>query len=521
MKRPDMITQLEAQEDQPWDVVVIGGGASGLGAALEAASRGFKTLLLELGDFAQGTSSRSTKLIHGGVRYLAQGDIMLVYEALHERGLLMQNAPHLVKNQAFIIPNYDWWGGPYYTIGLKVYDMMAGKLGLGPSEGISREETIKALPNIKRDGLRGGVVYYDGQFDDARLAIHLAHTIADQGGIVINYMKVSGVLKGADERITGITATDLETGKDYKVYSRAVINATGVFVDDVLKMDNVHAEKTTVSSQGVHLVLDKVFLPGDAAVLIPKTDDGRVLFAVPWYNKVLVGTTDTLVNHPSIEPRALEEEVEFILATAGKYLTRAPLRSDVRSVFAGLRPLVAPKTEGKSTKEISRGHKISVSLSGLLTMTGGKWTTYRKMGQDVMDKATIVADLEDRASVTQHLPLHASISGVELSDPLRHYGTDMAAVRRIAGEEINMGELLHPDLQFIKAEVIWAVREEMARTIADVLARRVRALFLDAKASMEVAGEVGRLMAKELGWDQEKLALEIQKYQNLVKGYML
>lgn len=520
MKRELMLTALEEHLNKTWDVVVVGGGASGLGAALEAASRGFKTLLLEQADFAKGTSSRSTKLIHGGVRYLAQGDIALVYEALHERGLLRQNARHLVSNQAFVIPNYDWWEGAFYTVGLKVYDMMAGKLGLSPSEGLSREETMKAIPNIKAAGLRGGVMYYDGQFDDSRLAINLAQTIADQKGTVLNYMKVSGLIKNDDGLVRGVHATDQETSKQYNIKAKVVINATGVFVDTILQMDDKEAKKTIVPSQGVHLVLDGKFLSGDSAVLIPKTDDGRVLFAVPWYNKVVLGTTDTLVKNPTLEPSALEEEVEFILETAKRYLTKAPSRKDVLSVFAGLRPLAAPEDDMK-TKEISRGHKIVVSLSGMLTMTGGKWTTYRKMGEDSIDQAIIVAGLEEADSVTKHLSIHGSAEGLDENDKLKFYGSDAAAVRALIKENSTLSEKLHPNLKFIKAEVVWAVREEMARTIEDVLARRVRALFLDAKASMEMSEEVARLMAKDLGWNEARIAEELGVYHSLAKGYLL
>ena len=521
MKRELMLKELEDHLNKTWDVVVVGGGASGLGAALEAASRGFKTLLLEQADFAKGTSSRSTKLIHGGVRYLAQGDIALVYEALHERGLLRQNAPHLVGNQAFIIPNYEWWEGAFYTVGLKVYDMMAGKLGLSPSEGLSRKQTIAAIPNIEEKDLRGGVKYYDGQFDDSRLAINLAQTIADQSGTILNYMKVTGLIKNKEGLVRGVHVIDQETGEEYKTKAKVVINATGVFVDTLLKMDDTEAKKTIVPSQGVHLVIDGKFLSGDSAILIPKTDDGRVLFAVPWYDKVVLGTTDTLVKNPSLEPRALEEEIEFILITAKKYLTKAPTRKDVLSVFAGLRPLAAPEGNEKKTKEISRGHKIVVSLSGMLTMTGGKWTTYRKMGEDVIDQAIIVAGLKDVPSITKNLSIHGSKERQDQNDELRFYGSDAVAIRKLVNANSSLGEKLHTRLKFIGAEVVWAVREEMARTIEDVMARRVRALFLDAKASMEMAEEVARLMAEELGWDEARTANEVEAYHTLAAGYLL
>lgn len=521
MKREVMIKQLEEHQGQTWDVLVIGGGASGLGAALESASRGYKTLLLEQSDFAKGTSSRSTKLIHGGVRYLAQGDIGMVYEALHERGLLMKNAPHLVSNQTFVIPNYDWWEMPYYTLGLKVYDMMAGKLGLGPSVSISKEETLKAIPNIKDKGLRGGVIYQDGQFDDSRLAVNLAQTIADFDGTVLNYVKVSGLLKTKEGRVNGVVAIDQESEKEYKIQSKAVINATGIFVDDILKMDDAKSQKTVVPSQGVHLVLEKEFLPGEAAILIPKTDDGRVLFAVPWCGKVVVGTTDTLIKKSSLEPRALKKEVDFILKTAGTYLTRVPSRSDVLSVFAGLRPLVAPKADGKKTKEISRGHKIIVSLSSLITMTGGKWTTYRKMGEDTIDQAIIVAGLDERISSTKFMPIHGHTENPSKEDALSFYGSDRENIHKLVQNDPRLGEKLHPKLRFIKAEVVWAVREEMARNIEDVLARRVRALFLNAQASIEMSETVSRLMADELGWDESRITKEVDKYLALAQGYIL
>lgn len=518
MRREEMVKAIEKTEE--WDVVVIGGGASGLGAALDSVSRGYKTLLLERDDFAKGTSSRSTKLIHGGVRYLAQGDIALVFEALHERGLLMQNAPHLVSNQTFVIPNYDWWGGPYYGIGLKVYDMMAGKLGLGASENISKKKTLEAIPTVKQEGLRGGVVYKDGQFDDARLAIQLARTIVDRGGTVTNYMGVEGLLKNEDGRIVGVETLDRESGKRYEIKAKAVINATGVFVDSILKMDDAEAKKTIVPSQGIHLVLNKEFLPGDCAVLIPKTDDGRVLFAVPWYGKVVLGTTDTLIEKPAAEPEALRKEVKFILKTAGQYLTRKPKRKDIKSIFVGLRPLAAPKSEGKNTKEISRGHKIVVSLSGLVTMTGGKWTTYRKMGQDAVDQALIVGGLEESASATRNLRIHGYEEKAADDDRLAAYGTDRHELHKLIADNRDFGDPLHPELPYTKAEVVWAIRHEMARTVEDVLARRTRALFLDARTSIQMAPMVAELMGEELNWKEDKVKDEVSGFIDLAKKYL-
>jgi glycerol-3-phosphate dehydrogenase len=450
---------------------------------------------------------------------LAQGDVSLVLEALHERGLLRKNAPHLVKNLAFVIPNYEWWSGPFYAVGMKVYDMMAGKLGLGPSEMISKEETIEAIPNIRTNGLRGGVIYYDGQFDDSRLAINLAQTFSRNNGTIANYFRVTGLLKDND-LISGVTATDLETGTEYHLKSKAVVNATGVFVDVIRRMDEPDYKSNLRPSQGVHLVLAKEFLKGNSAIMIPKTDDDRVLFAVPWHQRVIVGTTDTPIEHPELEPKALEEEIEFILNTAGRYLTRAPKRADVLSVFAGLRPLVS-SGEAEDTKDVSRNHQITVSLSGLVTVGGGKWTTYRKMGEDTVDKVALVAGLEERPCITKNMPIHGYSQNVHAKGHLQVYGSDRAGILQMMEDNPSLKNKLHPDLEFLEVEVVWAVKEEMARTVEDVLARRIRALFLDARASLEMAPRVAELMALELGKDEEWMDWQLAEYQAVASNYIL
>jgi glycerol-3-phosphate dehydrogenase len=503
-----------------WDVVVIGGGATGLGTAVDAASRGFRTLLLEKYDFSKGTSSRSTKLAHGGVRYLAQGDVSLVLEALKERGLMMQNAPHLVQNQKFVIPNYRWWGGPFYTIGLKMYDMMAGKLGLGPSEHISKEEVTEYIPNLQEEDLRGGVIYHDGKFDDSRLAISLAQTIFDHGGYAVNYCGVTGFTKDADGLVTGVKCMDSKTGNSHVIKTKAVVNATGVFVDSILKMDDPKGKKMVVPSQGIHIVLSREFLKGDYSIMIPRTSDGRVLFAIPWHGKVVVGTTDTLIEEPTIEPRALEEEITFILNTAANYLCKSPKRSDVLSVFAGLRPLAAPEDD-METKEISRSHKIVISLSGLITIIGGKWTTYRQMGEDCVNKAILLAGLPERPCITASLPIHGYRKNVDFSDHLYVYGSDENKIQVIISKNPELKEQIHPDLPYIKAEIVWATQNEMAQTVEDFLARRTRALLLNALVSMKMAKTVAEIMANELGKDVKWVNNQIKTFTELAKGYLL
>lgn len=524
MKRDSLLAQLKQNLDKQWDIVVIGGGATGLGVAVDSATRGYETVLFEQSDFAKGTSSRSTKLVHGGVRYLAQGDISLVLEALHERGLLRQNAPHLVKNQAFIIPNYDWWEGPFYNIGIKVYDMMAGRLGLGPSEKISREETLKAIPNLDENHLNGGVIYYDGQFDDSRLAINLAQTAVENEAVVLNYMTVKGLLKDRHDLVCGVEVKDTESGEEFQVRSRVVINATGVFVDSILSMDDVNAGVLVRPSQGIHFVLDKSFLQGDSAIMIPKTSDGRVLFAVPWHGKVVVGTTDTPLEPENIclEPRALEEEINFILSTAAQYLKKDPQKKDVLSVFAGLRPLAAQQdNQSQSTKEISRSHRLMVSLSGLITITGGKWTTYRKMAQDTINKAWMVGGLPERKCVTKTMPIHGYVKNIRFDSPGYFYGSDLNAINEMIHTEPELGQLLHLDYEYTRAQVVWAVRHEMARTVEDFLSRRIRMLLLDARASMAMAPEVADIMARELKQDSKWIQTQVKNFQTLVNGYIL
>ncbi len=521
MKRSQTINFIAAHPAWEWDIIIIGGGATGLGAGVDAASRGYRTLVLEQHDFAKGTSSRSTKLVHGGVRYLAQGDISLVLEALQERGLMMQNVPHLVKNQKFLIPNYDWWDGPFYTVGLKVYDMMAGKLGLGPSVHIDKETTMKNIPNLQEEDLRGGVIYHDGQFDDARLAINLAQTITDNQGYVLNYAKVTGLLKDDAGMVSGVSMVDQETGKQYNLSARVVVNATGVFVDDITKMDNPDSKPLVVPSQGVHIVLDKSFLRSDYAIMIPKTTDGRVLFAVPWHGKVVVGTTDTEVEKPSLEPRALAEEIDFILTNAAKYLAKAPAKADIKSVFAGLRPLAAPQNHDEETKEISRNHQLLVSNSGLITIIGGKWTTYRQMGEDIVNKAMLLGGLAEHECVTRHMPVHGYVKNVDRSNHLYVYGADIPKLNTLCSVNPEWDELLDPRLPYKKVEVVWGVREEMARTVEDILARRTRALLLDAVASIAMAPVVAAIMAAELGHDEAWIEQQITDYTTLANEYLV
>ena len=519
MDRNTMIAQLK-NLPEIIDFVVIGGGATGIGVALDAATRGYSVALFEQADFTKGTSSRSTKLVHGGVRYLAQGDISLVLEALRERGLLRQNAAHLVKDQTFLIPCYRWWEGPFYTIGLVLYDLMAGKLAFGRSVCIGPKRVKRTIPTLRPKHLTAGVLYHDGQFDDSRLAVNLVQTAVDAGACVLNYAKVVSLLKKNGE-IVGAQVRDEETGELYEVKSRCVINATGVFADEILQMIEPGRRPTVRPSQGVHLVLDVSFLQSDSAIMIPKTSDGRVLFAVPWHNKVVVGTTDTLMKHPEKEPIALEQEIKFILDTAAQYLTRPPKRSDVLSVFAGLRPLAAPQSEGKKTKEISRSHKLIRDKSGLITVIGGKWTTYRKMAQDTLDLAIRHMDIEKRPCVTEQYQIHGCKKNPDFSDPLYVYGTDAENIRKLVASSRKMGEKLHADYPFTVGEVTWLIRNEMPRTLEDVLARRLRILFLDARAAMELAPKVADILAMEQGRDEAWVASQIRAFNEVASNYVL
>jgi glycerol-3-phosphate dehydrogenase len=518
MNRSSTLKRLET-ERAPWDVLIVGGGATGLGVAVDAAARGYRTLLLEQSDFAKGTSSRSTKLIHGGVRYLRQGNLSLVLEALRERGILRRNAPHLVHDVPFVVPSYDWWESPFYGIGLHLYDLLAGKEGFGPSRLLSKAETLERLPTIETEGLRGGVLYYDGQFDDARLAISLARTAADHGAAILNYVAVSGLLKEGGI-VRGVVARDVESGREHVVSARVVINATGAWSDTLRRVDDARSEPLIRPSQGVHIVLDRRFHPGDAAIMVPHTDDGRVLFAIPWHGRVVVGTTDTPVDAAALEPRPLPEELEFLLAHAARYLTEDPRPEDVLSTFAGIRPLVGSSAEQRSAA-ISRDHTLLVSESGLVTITGGKWTTYRRMAQDTVDHAAVLAGLPERPCPTESLRLHGFEPESERLTTLAPYGTDAAEIEALARRTPALAAKLHPRLPYVEAEVVWAANVEMARSVEDVLARRTRALLLDARASIEAAPRVAELLALELGMDTGWRDEEVARYQELALGYLV
>ncbi|MCF6310922.1 MAG: glycerol-3-phosphate dehydrogenase/oxidase [Verrucomicrobiales bacterium] len=484
MNRQAMLSQIEDSSIK-WDLIIIGGGATGLGCAVDAAARGLRTLLLEQGDFSQGTSSRSTKLIHGGVRYLQQGDIPMVRDSLRERGHLLKNAPHLVKPLPFVIPAYRWYEPYYYTFGMKVYDLLSGKRSIDNSLLLSKDKVIDLFPNLKIDGLTGGTLYWDAQFDDARMVIALARSAAKEDACVLNYLKVEKLNKDNDQ-ITGVIATDQLSGREYELQAKVVINATGVFADSVRQLDESSTPEIIEPSQGIHIILDASFLSADHAIMIPKTDDGRVLFAIPWHGHLMFGTTDTPDVPIELEPRPLEEEIDYLLEHAGRYLQKAPSKKDVLSVFAGIRPLVRPAhTKGGTTSKISRDHHIDVSASGLITIVGGKWTTYRHMAEDTIDQAIQHASLEAKPCCTLDLEIHRS----DESDG-------------IAENDNELNSLLHPDFEYKKASIIAAARFEMALSLEDALARRTRCLLLNKKASCEAAPEAARLLAGELGKDE-------------------
>lgn len=518
MNRESALDRLRAGSEV-FDIVIIGGGASGLGAAVDAAARGYRVALVEQADFAKGTSSRSTKLVHGGVRYLKQGDISLVMSALKERGLLLRNAPHLAHPLAFVIPNYSWWHGIQYGLGMAFYDRLAGKLSLGRSQRLDRRQTVEHLPTVETKGLVNGELYYDGQFDDARLAVNLAQTAVERGAVVVNYCACVGLVKESG-RVAGILARDTENGSEFTLRARVVINATGVFVDAVRQFDEPGSKPMVAISQGVHLTLPRQFLPGTSALMIPKTADGRVLFAIPWHDRLVVGTTDTPGAPPSLEPRALPGEIEFIMDHARKYLAHDPADSDVLSVFTGLRPLVRHGS-GRNTAALSRDHTIDVSAAGLITLTGGKWTTYRKMAEDVINHAERLGGFAHRPCPTAQMPVHGATAATDAPDSLQVYGSDGPAIAALARLERGSDALLHPALPYWHAEVLWHVRHEMARTVDDVLARRTRALVLDARASIEAAPVVARLLARELRRDERWAAEQVDAYTSVARGWLL
>jgi glycerol-3-phosphate dehydrogenase len=516
MNRNEQLEKLESTSD--FDIIIIGGGATGLGCAIDAANRGCKTLLLEKYDFAKGTSSRATKLVHGGVRYLAQGNIRLVREALLERGRLLQNAAHVCHTLSFVLPTFSRWQKFYYGVGLWWYEFLSGKLSLGKTSLLSKKNALHHLPDLAEEKLNGGILYFDGQFDDSRLAINLAQTAIEQGAVVLNYFGVNGFIKDGDN-IIGVKAVDEINGKTFIIKANTVINATGVFADDLLQLAEEYAEKTIAPSQGIHLVVDKYFFKGDAGMMIPKTDDGRVLFAIPWHDKLVLGTTDTPIENIETEPKPLKEEIDFIIDHFNRYTTAKISYADVKSVFVGLRPLARSGSE-KKTAVMPRDHVVKVLPSGLVHVTGGKWTTYRSMAEHAVNIAVKKISITFKDCGTKNLKIHGCTNTKENSH-LDVYGSDAIEIQKIITDDPLLAEKIHPNYPYTKAEIKWFVQNEMAMTVEDILARRIRLLFLDAQAALDAAPLTAKILAtllnKDLDWQQQ----QIKNFTTLANGYMI
>ena len=524
MNREDHVNALKNND---FDMLIIGGGATGAGVALDAASRGLKTALVERDDFAAGTSSRSTKLIHGGVRYLEAAvkhfdrtQFNLVRDALKERAILLEIAPHLARPIPLVTPIYNLLEVPYVMTGLKLYDWLAGKANLTPSRFVDAHEALNRFPMLKAEGLRGGVIYYDGQFDDARMNVSIALTAAEQGAKVANHVEVTDLLK-ENGRVSGAWLRDTLTGDTFEVAAKVVVNATGPFADKVRQMDDPDAKPMLSASSGVHIVLDERFSPPETGLLIPETEDGRVLFLLPWLGHTLVGTTDQPADiQPN--PKADEDDVEYILRHIHRYFSIPVDRSDVKATWSGLRPLVSDPNAADTAK-LSRDHVINISDSKLLTIAGGKWTTYRKMALDTVNEAQKLGDLggaDEPKTAKIKLVGGEAYSASAAGQLQEDYGleSDVASyLNRAYGDRApkladlaqnGLGERLVPGHHYLNAEVVYGAREEAARSTVDILARRTRLSFLDTEATSNAIPKVSKLLAEELGWDDEKVAAD-------------
>lgn len=517
LSRDESVHQIRHRTD-PWDMVVIGGGATGIGVALDAASRGLSVVLVEQSDFGKGTSSRSTKLVHGGVRYLEQGNITLVRDALRERTMLRNNAPHLVHDMPFLIPCHSWWQRFFFGVGLKFYDFLAVRNSFGRSHGVSKNTATDRIPTLRTDGLRGGVVYHDGQFDDARLLINMARTAKDLGACLVNYMAATSMTKDDRGKIVGVVVKDAETGEEFDLHARCVINAAGPFCDAVRQLDDPKSESMIAPSQGVHLVLPREFFPGETALIVPKTSDGRVIFIIPWHDHVIVGTTDTAIPESVLEPVPQDDEIEFLLKTTGDYLVKQPTLDDVLSVYTGIRPLVKGDKSAR-TASLSRDHVIRIAPSGMVTIAGGKWTTVRKMAEDCVDRATESVGLKCDPCATKNQKLHG-FTTESIEDDRAFYGADLVAIEQLETEIPALAEPLDESLSIRGSDVVWATRKEMARTVEDVLARRTRSLVLNSRAAVRIAPKVAQLMADELEQDDQWCADQLEEFRTVATNYL-
>lgn len=527
MKRDQQLEQLKSTSH--FDLLIIGGGATGCGVALDAASRGLKVALVEMNDFAEGTSSRSTKLVHGGVRYLEAAikkldrvQYNLVKDGLHERYTLLKNAPHLANRLPLVTPIYRWIDVPYVYAGLKLYDLLAGQRGIGHSQLLSRKEALRRFPTLKAAGLKAGVLYYDGQFHDARMALSLALTAAQEGATIANHVRVCELLKN-DGKICGARLVDRINGESWHIAASGIINATGPFTDQIRGLDIPETAPILSASSGIHIVLDKSFAPPDTGLLIPETDDGRVLFVLPWEGHALVGTTDDPAKI-SEHPKAQEAQITYLLKHIGRYFNLQVERTDIKAVWSGLRPLVRDPT-ATDTAQLARDHVIEISASGLLTIAGGKWTTYRKMAEDTVNAALkqfrlnpahktcqteqlpLVGGKDYRETIQQELQQNTAFSANIAAYLQRTYGDQAFQVAELATTD--GGKLLCQGHPILEAEVVYAVRHEMAERVIDVLARRTPLALVDQAASRRVISQVAELMASELGWDNTRIEAEV------------